>query len=207
MLTTRFSQLVSLGTVLLLGAIAPALMASRPSRNNTTVRLRNDNTVLEIRANRQRITLTPDNFEVRVLDAVNCQEARLEPEQRLTGTRFFPSVAVDSQTGNVAVSVLLQECFETQVSAVFVVDPQGADTYALYRVQVPGSTSLRDEFTTYPLNSIVGLGYLNNELLIQQADASGTEALLVYSTSQHPSGQYRGCVYTEDGESRRLCPQ
>lgn len=202
---SMLSRWVSLGTVLLLGAIAPSLMASR-SQNETTAQIRDDGATLEIRVNRQRITLTPDNFDVRVLNAVNCQEAQIEPEQRLTGTRFFPSVAVDAQTGNVAVGVLLQECYETQVSAVFVVDPQGSG-YALYRVQVPGQTVPRDEFTTYPLNSITGLGYLNNELLIQQGDASGSEALLVYSTGNHPAGTYRGCVYTEPGESDRLCPR
>lgn len=201
---SMLSRWCSLGTVLLLGAIAPSLMASRP-QNGTTARVRDDGATLEIRANRQQITLTPDDFDVRVLNAVNCQAAQVQPEQRLTGTRFFPSVAVDAQTGNVAVGVLLQECYETQVSAVFVVDPQGSG-YALYRVQVPGPTAPRNELTTYPLNSITGLGYLNNELLIQQGDASGAEALLIYTTGNHPAGAYRGCVYTEPGESNRLCP-
>lgn len=202
---SMLSRWISLGTVVLLGAIAPSLMASR-AQNQTTVRLRDDGMTLEIRANRQRITLTPDDFDVRVLNAVNCQEAQLDPEQQLTGTRFFPSVAVDAQTGNVAVGVLLQECYETQVSAVFVVDPQSSG-YALYRVQVPGQTVPQDEFTTYPLSSVTGLGYLDDKLLIQQADASGSEAILVYSTANQPGGTFRGCVYTEPGESDRLCPR
>jgi len=201
-----FSRWVTLGTALLLGAIAPALLASRASQSNTTVRLRDDNRTLLIRSGRDRITLTPDDFEVRVLNGLNCEAADLEPEQRMTGQRFFPAPAVDPQTGNVAVGVLLDECFETQVSAVFVVDPQGSG-YALYRVSVPGPNPLPDEFSTFPLNSITGLGYLNNELLIQQGDASGTEALLVFSTGQFPAGEYRGCIYTEEGESQRLCPQ
>ncbi|MBD1910326.1 MULTISPECIES: hypothetical protein [unclassified Leptolyngbya] len=202
---SMLSRWMSLGTVLLLGAIAPSLMASR-SQDGVTARVRDDGMTLEIRANRQRITLSPNDFNVRVLNAVNCQEAQVSPEQQLAGTRFFPSVAVDAQTGNVAVAVLLQECYETQVSAVFVVDPQNSG-YALYRVQAPGQTVPQDEFTTYPLNSITGLGYLNNELLIQHGDASGGEALLVYTTTNHPEGTYRGCLYTEPGEGNRLCPR
>lgn len=200
-----------LGGVLALGLIAPVLLASTPSTPSdasdasTSVALGEGGTHVDITAHGRTFTLTPDDFQARVLDAVNCQEARLEPEQTLTGTRFFPSVAVDAQTGNVAVGVLLQECYETQVSAVFVVDPQPSG-YSLHRVPVSGPHPLPDEVSTYPLNSIVGLGYLNRELLIQQGDASGSSALLVYSTTGDPAGVYRGCVYTEAGEGQRLCP-
>ena len=65
---SMLSRWCSLGTVLLLGAIAPSLMASRP-QNETTARVRDGGATLEIRANRQRITLTPDDFDARVLNA------------------------------------------------------------------------------------------------------------------------------------------
>jgi|GEM_PF-3170962 len=169
------------------------------------VRVELERNQLHLIAYGETMTLTPDDFEVRVLDAVDCALLRLEPEQRMQGQMFFETVAVDPQTGNVAVGVLLDECVGTQVSAVFVLDPQPG-AYTLYRVSVPGDRALPDEFSTFPLDSILNLGYFGNQLLIQQGDASGTTSLLVFSVDEHPAGSYRGCVVTEFVEGNDPCP-
>lgn len=202
-----------LGTGLLLSAIVP-LLALLPSTSATSQTPKQQDAGVRVELERERLnliaygtttTLTPDDFQVRVLDAVNCDVLRREPEQRLAGRWFFDSVAVDPQTGNVAVGVLLEECVETQVSAVFVIDPQPG-AYALYRISVPGDRPLPDEFSTFPLDGISHLAYLGDQLLIQQGDASGSGALLVFSTDEHPAGRYRGCVVTRTGEGPGLCP-
>lgn len=200
--------LLSLGV--LLGAIAPTLLpasttASELKQQNAGVRVELDRDQLRLTAYGRTTTLTPDDFDVRVLDAVNCAALRLEPEQQLSGRMFFETVAVNPQTGNVAVGVLLEECVGTQVSAVFVIDPQPG-AYALYRISVPGDRPLPDEFSTFPLDSISNLGYFGEQLLIQQGDASGTTSLLVFSTDEHPAGRYRGCVVTEFVEGNDPCP-
>ncbi|MGG6293410.1 hypothetical protein ACQ4M4_03215 [Leptolyngbya sp. AN02str] len=181
--------------------------SSEPSQSAPTVSLSSDRTQLYIQHNGSTQTVNAADMNVRVLDALDCNVIDLAPEQTLSGQWFFPNVAVDPNTGNVAVGVMLQECVETQVSAVFVVDPQPPGAYALYRVQVPGSRPLQDEFTTYALNGVGSLGYLDGDLLIKHGDASGSEALLVFPTQPNrPAGTYAGCVYTEMGEGTRLCP-
>jgi hypothetical protein len=184
---------------------ATATTASATQEQDAGVRVELERERLNLMAYGNTLTLTPDDFQVQVLDAVNCAELRPEPEQQFVGRLFFDTVSVDPQTGNVAVGVLLDECVEMQVSAVFVIDPQPG-AYALYRVAVPGDRRLPDEFSTFPLGSISNLGYLGEQLLIQHGDASGSSALLVFSTDDHPAGRYRGCVVTRTREGTGLCP-
>lgn len=161
---------------------------------------------LRVRSTGQTYVIDASDLEVQVLNAVDCDRAEVAERQTLSGQRFVDgSVTVDRTTGNVAVGVLLQECYETQTSAVFVIDPQSS-AYGTYRVQVPGTTTLPDEFSTYPLSSITAVGYLQDDLLVKHADASGSEALLVFSAAATPAGEYAGCLYTEFGEGDRLCP-
>ncbi|GAB4145157.1 MAG: hypothetical protein Fur0046_22740 [Cyanobacteria bacterium J069] len=160
---------------------------------------------LRLTAQGQTQIIDADRLNVRVLNGLNCEKLQLEPEQVLNGQRFHPSVGIDAQTGNVAVGVILQECVETQLSAVFVIDPQGSG-HALYRVQVPGETVLQDEFTTYPLKDLIQIGYLGRDLLVKHGDASGSSSILVFTPSNTPAGQYAGCVYTEIVEGTSLCP-
>ncbi len=149
-------------------------------------------------------TIDASGLMVRVLDAVDCDRMELAPEQILTGQWFFPSIAIDQNTGNVALPVMLRECAGTQVSTVFLLDPP----YAIYRAQVPGDRPLPDEFSTFPLNSITDVGYLGSDLLVKHGDASGSTALLVFAQQPTtPVGRYVGCVYTLEEEGRRLCPE
>ncbi|MBW4652930.1 MAG: hypothetical protein KME20_07880 [Kaiparowitsia implicata GSE-PSE-MK54-09C] len=152
-------------------------------------------------------TINASSLNLRVLDAVDCDRLELAPEQILTGQWFFPSIAIDQNTGNVALPALLRECAGTQVGAVFVIDPQPG-AYAIYRVQVPGDRPLPDEFSTFPLSSITDVGYLGSDLLVKHGDASGSTALLVFAQQPTiPVGRYVGCVYTIEEEGRRLCPE
>ncbi|MEO1211324.1 MAG: hypothetical protein AAFX78_17510 [Cyanobacteria bacterium J06638_20] len=198
-----------LSASVLMGAIAPAGLTTQASdletKQNAGVRVEVERDELRLTSNGEIITLTPDTFQAHVFDAVNCAELRLEPEQQLEGRLFFDTVAIDPATGNIAVGVLLTECLETQVSAVFTLVPRQG-SYALYQVSVPGDRPLPNAYSTFPLSSIINLGYFANQLLVQHGDASGTTSMLIFSTDEHPAGHYRGCIVTNEGESSRLCP-
>lgn len=193
----------------LIGAVVPSGLTTSASaletKQNAGVRVEVERDQLRLTANGETMTLTPDTFQANVFDAVNCAELRLEPEQRLEGRMFFETVAIDPATGNIAVGVLLAECVETQVSAVFTLVPQPG-SYALYQVSVPGDRALPDAFSTFPLGTIINLGYFANQLLVQHGDTSGTTSMLIFSTDEHPAGRYRGCIVTNVGESSGLCP-
>lgn len=183
-------------------------MASRPHRPSTQASVSADATQLILTPSRGRPqAIAASSLSAQMLDALDCQRIDLSPSQRLRGQRFFPeAVAIDPATGNVAVGVVLQSCIETDVSAVFVIDPEG-DRYTTHLVQVPGSRILPNATATFPLNSIVHIGYFDGDLLVKQADASGSMAILVFATPPDvPVGQYAGCVYTALEEGDRLCP-
>lgn len=160
---------------------------------------------LRLQANGTAQTVSIDNWNVNLLQALDCSGPALVDEQVLTPQRIIGQPAVDAQTGQVAVSVLLTDCFETQQSAVFVLDPQ-AGGYAIYRLQVPGPQALPNEFSTYPLSSPTGLIYWDGQLLVRHGDASGTESLLVFGPGSTPAGSYSGCIDLRQGESPTLCP-
>lgn len=203
-----FWMTMAAGLVAGAGAIAlalPQMSIAGGQRGGTRVRISEDGTQLRLTSEGRSQTISANSMNVRVLDGVNCERLQIEPEQTLNGQRFHPSVGIDPQTGNVAVGVILQECVETQLSAVFVIDPQGGG-HALYRVQVPGERVLQDEFTTYPMRDLINIGYLGNDLLVKHSDASGSAAIMVFTPSGTPAGQYAGCVYTAIEEGRGLCP-
>jgi hypothetical protein len=192
----------------LMGATALSSMAIAQAETSIPkVRVSSDRTQLQLRWDRQRYFIDAADLTVQVLDAVDCEAADLRERQVFSGQWFFPeSVSVDPMTGNVAVGVLLQECLGTQTSAVFVIDPQPR-AYSIYRVQVPGNRPLLDEFTTFPLSSIVATGFVGRDLAVRHADASDSEAMLIFQESTTPAGEFVACVYTRFGESDRLCPQ
>lgn len=199
---------IAAGLLASAGAIAlslPQMSIAGGQRAGTRVQISEDGTQLQLVSEGRSQTIAADSLNVRVLNGLNCEKLQIEPEQVLNGQRFHPSVGIDPQTGNAAVGVILQECVETQLSAVFVIDPQGSG-HALYRVQVPGANVLQDEFTTYPLRDLINIGYLGSDLLVKHGDASGSSAILVFTPSNTPAGQYAGCVYTAIEEGRSLCP-
>ncbi len=185
-------------------AHSPMLVASA-RRSAVRVEVSQDGQTLQIRGVGRRYRLNANTLRVQVLDAVDCDRLQLADRQTLSGSWFFPSVGINSQTGEVAVGVMLRECVETQVSAVVVLRPQ-RNGYAWHLVQVPGAAALPDDRSTYPLNSITALGYLNDDLLIKQGDASGSEAMLVFTPSNSTTREFAGCVYTQREGGDRLCP-
>ncbi|MBF2078825.1 MAG: hypothetical protein IGR76_09975 [Synechococcales cyanobacterium T60_A2020_003] len=199
--TTGLAGLLIGSGLLSTGAIAQSANTGIPK-----AKISADRTRLKLRWDDQRFIINAADLNVQVLDAVDCEAAQIADQQTLNGQWFFPgSVSVDPVTGNVAVGVLLQECYETQTSAVFVFDPQPG-AYAIYRVQVPGNRPLPDEFSTFPLSSITGTGFVGGDLVIKHADVSDSEALMVFTASTTPAGEYAGCLLTRLGGSDRLCP-
>lgn len=155
----------------------------------------------------QSNTIDITNWNVNILDALDCETFTQVPEKTLNARRIIGTPVVDPLTDNVAVPILLEECVETQQTAVFVVDPQGVGAHALYRVQVPGERPLPNEFSSYGLDSITGLQYWDSTLLVRHGSASGAEALLVFRPDITPAGKFASCglLNTLEGAGR-LCP-
>ncbi|MGF1486698.1 MAG: hypothetical protein ACFBSE_06240 [Prochloraceae cyanobacterium] len=137
-------------------------------------------------------------FSATILDALDCSKLQRVDRRTFRGNFFVASPATDPNTGKIAVAVVLSECVSTQQSAVFILDRNSTTL-----VQIPGSRPLNNPNTTYALNSIAALNYLNGNLLVINSDASGTQSLLAFK----PSGKYAGCLELERGESRSLCPE
>ncbi|ESA34015.1 hypothetical protein N836_19275 [Leptolyngbya sp. Heron Island J] len=155
----------------------------------------------------QTNTIDVTGWNITILDALDCETATQVPETIFNARRIIGTPIVDPLTSNVAVPVLLEECFETQQTAVFVVAPQGVRTYALYRVQVPGERAFPNEFSSYGLDSIGGLQYWDSTLLVRHGSASGAEALLVFRPDSTPAGSFASCGFLNTLEGAdRLCP-
>lgn len=155
----------------------------------------------------QSNTIDIESWNVNVLEALDCETLTQVPQKTLNARRIIGTPVVDPLTDNVAVPILLEECVETQQTAVFIVDPQGVGAHALYRVQVPGKRPLPNEFSSYGLNSISGLRYWDSTLLVRHGSASGAEALLVFRPDITPAGKFASCglLNTLEGADR-LCP-
>ncbi|MEO1591386.1 MAG: hypothetical protein AAFU71_08860 [Cyanobacteria bacterium J06632_22] len=169
----------------------------------------NDATALHLSwINGQSNTIDIQGWTVAVLESYSCETGQPIAERTLSAQRILGQPVVDEQTGNVAVSILLEECFDTQKSAVFVIDPQGYGGHALYRVQVPGPQPFPHEFSTYALRDGAGVQYWNSTLMVRHGDASGAEAMLLFRPGMNPAGEYAGCATIAAGESGgALCPQ
>lgn len=175
-----------------------------------TARITGNGTQLELQWSGRRTTVNVSSLNAQIINGLNCEQAAIVPRQTLSGQRFFGNraLSIDPLTGNVAVGVVLQDCLETFTSAVFVIDPQSPGSYAVYRVQVPGTTALPDEFSTFPLNAIRRVRYLDGDLLVKHGStAVNSEALLVFTPATTPAGQFAGCVVTRQDEGRSFCPE
>lgn len=173
-----------------------------------TANIVNNGTELKIQNGETTQTIKASSLNVKVIDGVNCETLKTLPVQNVSGKRFVPQAfSFDPKTGNLAVGVLLQECVESQQSAVFVLQPQANwRNYAVYPVQLPGEKTLPDKFSTYSFRSISQVGFRNNDLRIKHGDVSEAEALVVFKPSQTPAGKYASCVVTSVGESGNICP-
>lgn len=171
-----------------------------------TVEVRNQGRQLYINHRGQETTVDVTGWNLELLAALDCSGPRIVEQKQVTARRVIADPVIDPATGNIAVPVLLEECVETQQSAVFVVDPQGG-AYGLYRVQLPGERSLPHEFASYPFASITGVHYWDSTLFVRQGDAAGNRALLVFEPGRTPAGTYAGCLPLETIEgSGKLCP-
>ncbi|MEM9164182.1 MAG: hypothetical protein AAGC54_14080, partial [Cyanobacteria bacterium P01_F01_bin.4] len=121
----------------------------------------------------QSNTIDIGGWNMNVLNALDCEALEIVPEKVMFARRIIGEPTVDSNTGHVAVPILLNECVETQQTGVFVVEPQGFESYALYRAQVPGDTDFPNELSSYPLDSISGIQYWDSSLLVRHGSASG----------------------------------
>jgi len=172
-----------------------------------TVAVRNQGQQLYINHRGQETTVDVTSWTLELFQALDCSGPGIVPQKQVTAQRVIAAPVIDPATGNIAVPVLLEECVETQQSAIFVVDPQGG-AYGLYRVQLPGERALPHEFASYPFASISGVHYWDSTLFVRQGDAAGNRALLVFEPGRTPAGTYAGCLLLEAIEGAgRLCPQ
>ena len=201
-----FSVFVTVGNTQ--ETISQKPISQKPSKSLPRANIVNNGTELKIQDGKTTQTIKASRLNLRVMDGLNCQARKILPSQRLSGKRFIPQgFGFDPKTGNLAVGVVLQECFDVQASAVFVLEPERSwRSYAVYRVQLPGIKALSDEFSTYPFRSISKVGFFGNDLLVKHGDASGTEALVVFGSSSKPAGKYDGCLVTSVGEGHNICP-
>ena len=146
-------------------------------------------------------------WNINVLDALDCTSTRIVEQKTMAAQRIVSEVAVDSETGNVAIPVLLESCVDTNQSAVFVVEPSEGGSYTLFRTQLPGSRNFPSEFSSYPFRTITDLRYWNGALYVQQGTASGAESVVIFRADRTPAGSYAGCGVVSAGEgANRLCP-
>ena len=153
------------------------------------------------------IAIAGSTWNINVLDAVDCNSLTQVDSKTLSAQRVVGDVAVDSETGNIAIPVLLDSCVETDQSAVFILDPSEGGGYSLYRTQLPGSRSFPDEFSSYAFSSIVDVSYGKGLLYVQQGSASGAESVVIFRADRTPAGTYAGCTLVSNNEgANRLCP-
>lgn len=153
------------------------------------------------------IPVAGSDWNISILDALDCTSTSLVETKTLSAQRVVGEVAVNSETGNIAVPVLLDSCVETDQSAVFVLYPDETSRYIFYRTQLPGSRNLPNEFSSYAFNSILAVRYWNDSLYVQQGTASGAESVVIFRPDTTPAGRYAGCgVVAVNEGSDRLCP-
>ncbi|KST67650.1 hypothetical protein [Mastigocoleus testarum] len=201
--------LILLTAVSILFPISATVGNIRKSRKSLpTANIISDGTELKIQDGQRTQIIKASRLNLRVIDGLNCQARKIFPSQRLAGRRFLPQgFSFNPKTGNLAVGVVLQECFDIQQSAVFILEPQRSwRSYAIYRVQLPGRKALPDEFSSYPFRNIIKIGFFANDLLVKHGDASDSQGLLVFGNSGKPAGKYDGCVVTSVGENQNICP-
>ncbi|MBV6627138.1 MAG: hypothetical protein KI793_30075 [Rivularia sp. (in: Bacteria)] len=193
--TPTTAQLIPSTPVKLNSASLPNV---RVIRNETTIRIYNGKIIKNIRAK---------SLKVRVLDSKTCQGKQVK-RQTLSGKRFLSkTIEVDKKTGNLAVGVVLQDCWKQNINAAFILQPEANwNNYIIHRVPVPGEREINDRFSTYPLRNIKGLGFVDGNLIIKYANSDHSEAMLVYTSSNKPIGKYAGCVVTKPSKDNNICP-
>ena len=153
------------------------------------------------------IAIADSTWNINVLSALDCASTSVVDTKTMSAQRVVGEVAVDSETGNIAIPVLLDSCVDTDQSAVFILDPSEGGGYALYRTQLPGAQNLPNEFSSYAFSSILDVSYGKGVLYVQQGTASGAQAVTVFRADRTPAGTYIGCTVLNNNEGAdRLCP-
>ena len=208
----KFLNIVSIIAALLIANSTHAqLIASTPVKtkipNTPRFQVVKNRKILRIYDGRIIKNIRASSLRVRVLDSHTCKGKPVK-RQTLSGKKFFPkAIKLDKRTGNLAVGVLLQDCANQNISAVFILQPKpNWSNYIVHRVAVPGKKQINDRFSTYPLRKIKVIGFIDGNLLIKHTSFKNSEALLVYKKSEKPTGKYAGCVVTQLGKSNSICP-
>ncbi|MEA5419628.1 hypothetical protein VB712_10375 [Spirulina sp. CCNP1310] len=181
------------------GTFAPAAIA------NPRVTIQN-RTQLTITQGGQTHTLNVRDWPINLLDATDCANYATLPQRVVTGRMISAEPAIDPQSGQIAIGVILTECADVQQSAVFILDPQ-PDGYIAYRAPLPGPRPLPDAFSSYGFSSVLGLQYWDGNLLVRHGSADGSEAMIIFTRGESPAGIYAGCVQLQAGEGGGGCPQ
>lgn len=174
----------------------------------TTAKVVNNRRALQISYKGQTRTIDTINWDINIVDALDCDQLEQVPSKRLNVLRLTDYVAVNEFTGQVAVGAILSECVETHQSAVFVVEPVEGENWSVYRLMVPGSKTLPDGASSYPLFSLSGLTYMDGHLLVGENTVADNAALLVFKAGSKTAGTYVDCLELKQGENPSgLCPQ
>ena len=153
------------------------------------------------------IAIAGSDWNINIVDALDCASTSVVDAKAMSAQRVVGEVAVDSETGNIAIPVLLDSCLETDQSAVFILDPSEGGGYSLYRTQLPGTRNFPNEFSSYAFSSILDVSYGKGLLYVQQGTASGAESVVVFRAGTTPAGTYAGCTTVNNSEGAdRLCP-
>ncbi len=181
------------------GSFAPAAIA------NPRVTIQN-RTQLTITQGGQTHTLNVRDWPINLLDATDCGTFSTVPQKVVTGRMISTEPAIDPQSGQIAIGVILTECADVQQSAVFILDPQ-PDGYIAYRALLPGPRPLPDAFSSYGFSSIFALQYWDGNLLVRHGSADGSQAMIIFTPGESPAGIYAGCVQLQAGEGGGGCPR
>lgn len=190
--------LALLATVFL-GTVAPPAIA------NPRVEVR-DRTELAITQGGKTHTVSIRDWPINLLNATDCGTFSTLPDKVVTGRMISTEPAIDPQSGQIAIGVILTECADVQQSAVFILDPQ-PDGYIAYRTQLPGPRPLPDAFSSYGFSSVFALQYWDGNLLVRHGSADGSEAMIIFTPGESPAGVYAGCVQLQAGEGGGGCPR
>ena len=178
------------------------------AERGTSAKVVNNGRSLQVTHNGQTRTIDTRNWNVNIIDALDCNQLAQVPSKRLGVLRLTDHVAMDEFTGQVAVGAVLSECVETHQSAVFVVQPAEQGNWSVYRLMVPGPQTLPDGSSSYPLFTLSGLSYMDGHLLVGQHTVADNAAVLVFEASSRTAGRYKDCIELKLGENPQgLCPQ
>lgn len=219
---SRFQQLVALGPFNaaynesqgfqcfdLATGVSPTA-AAEPDEPVLRVELEEGGRSLRISRNGTSRTFNASDFNLNIIDAVDCASLSVVPQKQFSARFLTGHIAIDPETERIAVGAVLDECVEVQQSAIFVLEPQGSgtDTFAFYRLSVPGAQGLPDGFSSYALSSLSGLDFFDGNWIVSHGTAAENRALLVFGPGNTPAGDYLGCVELAEGENPAgICPQ